>query len=142
MRKALYLLAVVGLGAPAAYGQTLSPLDGLNSVGTEPAVFLRPISGQSIEALAMARLIVDALETSRELNRVDVPGEDVMQLEAPMKLTRRANSTAISVTYEIWPIRGLEQSFSTTCPADQPERCVESIILRTERMARMDPAHR
>jgi hypothetical protein len=142
MRKALLLLTMIGLAAPCAFGQTLTALDGHESDGPEVAVFLRPISGQSVEVLAMSRLLVDAVETSRTLNRVDILGNSTMQLEAPTTLTRRANGAEVLVTYEVWPIRGLEQRFSTSCPADQPERCVEDIVRRTERMALMDPTRR
>lgn len=142
MRKALYLLALLGLAAPAAHGQTLPPLDWQNSIGTEAAVFLRPVGGQSVEAIAMARLVEDALETSRELNRVDVPGENVMQLAAPVALTRAASSANVVVSYEIRPVRGHDQTFSTTCAANDLDRCVRNIILNMERMARFDPARR
>jgi hypothetical protein len=142
MRKALFFLTMLSLAAPGAYGQTLTALDGHESDGLEVAVFLRPITGQTPEAFAMHRLLIDALETSRALNRVDVPGDATMQLEAPMALTREPNSRDVQVSYDVWTIRGLPQGFSTTCPAGQPERCVENIVLRTERMARMDPTRR
>lgn len=142
MRKAFCILAVLGLSATAAHAQTLSPLDGQNSVGSEAAVFLRPVSGQSVQALAMFRLMEDALETSRELNRVDIAGENVMQLEAPVALARMAGSANMSVTYVIWPVRGLDQTFSTTCVADQLDRCAEKIVQHMERMARLDPGRR
>ena len=141
MRRAHFLLVVVGLAGPA-FGQTLSPLDWNNSVGTEAAVFLRPVSGQSADAFALARLVGDALETSRELNRVDIPGENVMQLAAPVALVRKASPTSVTVSYEIRPVRGHDQSFSTTCAAGDLDRCVRNIILHTERMARLDPSRR
>ena len=112
------------------------------SIGTEAAVFLRPVSGQSADAFALARLVEDALETSRELNRVDIPGENVMQLAAPVALVRKASPTSVTVSYEIRPVRGHDQSFSTTCAAGDLERCVRNIILHTERMARLDPSRR
>ena len=90
----------------------------------------------------MASLVVDALENSRELNRVDVPGENVMQLEAPVSLTRRGDNAQVSATFEIRPVRGHDETFSANCPADHLERCVDIIILRTERMARMDQTRR
>ena len=127
MQKALYLLAALSLAASPASGQILTGLDGHESDGPEVAVFMRPISGQSPEVFAMHRLVVDALETSRQVNRVDVPGDNTMQIEAPMELIRLPNSRDVLVRYEIWPIRGMEQSFRTTCPADHapPSRDLE-----------------
>lgn len=129
MKKIFCLAAVLAVVASPALAQ--------DSGATEKAsVYYRPNNSQSPEAVELTRLIQKELDDSRYVELVQTQGDDIWELDGPLKMTKDAAGKKYTVTYEIAPGRGTERAYSASCNVDQLARCAEAIVLRTERSSR------
>lgn len=140
MKAALCLAGVLVLAAPSAFGQSGVAIDeNTNPFGNdfpEAPTYYKPAGGDSPEAVELTRLIRDALETSRQLDQIDVYDREAMEIEAPLTVVKSTDGKKVTITFDVTPARGTDRSFKADCPTTQLDRCADAVIRRAERVAR------
>lgn len=134
LAAALSLLSAAALGQPA-----IEESDSTNgfSLFSKVDIYYKPVSGQSVEALALERAIRNELEQSRDLNLVTAPAAtSAMQIDGPLGISHSADHTKIAITYELTPLRGEPRGYTASCKTGEVEKCAEVVVRRAERLAR------
>jgi hypothetical protein len=126
VKKALCLAILFAVAAPSAFAQDAG----------KTQIYYRPTNSQDVDMIALGDLVRQAIDDSRELELTPSQGDGIFELDGPLKITKDAARTKMTVTYEIAPGRGTERSYTATCAVTQMERCADAMVLRAERTAR------